>query len=329
MQDDRVQNTGASAARAGADSGTRRLSWTVIEGVFPNTAAPFPKSRNNVPEPLVDFLTNGGSRVYALLDAARVFGLPEKLEASGLEHVCLYQDDAGLDDVAPWLVSLQTDSSFCRSLFMAGDAPGCLWSREAGIFVRTAMSLTSLRKHMRSFTRVRDETGRNRFFRFWDPRVIGRYVPMHHPEAHRHVSALMSGLEILACDIRRNRALHVVGEPRPAKRPSGHWPYLAHDLEQVRRAIFREDLETRLGRRIKAVAALKEPERKAMILDMEERSRRLGLLSDKSVERYCLASLIVGGPAEQDGRLGAIFSAPVHELDRSRILLDAAINLNN
>ena len=327
MQDDRVEESGASGQGLHPSNGAGRLNWTVIEGVFPNAATAVLKSRTNVPEPLVDFLTSDGSYVYAVLDAGRVFGLPERLETSGLEHSCLYEDDAGLEDVAPWLVSLQTDTSFCRSLFMAGDAPGCLWSREPGIFVRTTMPLARLRKHLRRFTRVMDETGRKRLFRFWDPRVIGRYMPLHHPDAELHVSAFMSGLDILACDIRRNRALHIVGEPAPIKLPQGHWPYLAHDMEQVRRAIFREDLELRLGRRIRAVGALEERDRKAMVLDMEKRSRRLGLLSDKSVERYCLASLLVGGPAEEDARLGEIFSAPFHELDRSRILLDAAKKL--
>ena len=134
MQDDRVEESGASGQGLRPNNGAGRLNWTVIEGVLPNTAAPFPKPHHNVPEPLVEFLTNGGAHVYALLDAGRVFGLPDRLEASGLEHSCLYEDDASLEDVAPWLVSLQVNSSFCRSLFLAGDAPGCLWSREAGHF---------------------------------------------------------------------------------------------------------------------------------------------------------------------------------------------------
>jgi hypothetical protein len=328
MQDDRFEDSGA-AGQALRPNREGRLNWTVIEDVFPYAAAPILTSRNVVPEPLVDFLTGDGSHVYAVLDAARVFGLPERLQASGLEHICLYEAEAGLEEVAPWLVSLQTDTPFCQSLFMAGDAPGCLWSREPGIFVRTGMTLADLRRHLRRFTRVTDEAGNSRLFRFWDPRVIGRYLPLHHPDASLHVAAFMSGLEILACDIRRNRALHVVGEPAPTKRPQGHWPYLAHDMEQVRRAIFREDLALRLGRRIRAVGALEESDRKAMVLDMEKRSRRLGLLSDKSVERYCLASLMVGGPAEEDARLAGMFSSPFHELDRSRMLLDAARKLRH
>ena len=96
MQDDQVKENGASGQGLRPDNGAGRLNWTVIEDVFPNAATPILKSGNTVPEPLVDFLTSDGSYVYAVLDAGRVFGLPEKLETSGLQHSCLYEDDAGL-----------------------------------------------------------------------------------------------------------------------------------------------------------------------------------------------------------------------------------------
>lgn len=302
----------------------KRFRLTVIDGVMPLAASTFPLPESFVPTPLAPFMQSEDSHLYAVLDGARVFGLRESLESASLDHCCLYEQDAGLDDVAPWLVSVQLDSPFCRSLFLDGDAPIALWSREPGIFLRSRMTLSQLRSKLRKFTRVTDETGRRRLLRFWDPRVIGRYAALHHPEAFPHITGLLSGLELLACDIRRGRALHVAGVPEHVHPQAGPWPYLAHDMEQVRRSIFREDLELRLIRRVPAVGALEDKIRKNMIIDLEARSHYLGLHADKSVERYCLASLMLGGPAEDDKCLQPIFLRPCHELDKSRILLETA-----
>ena len=47
-------------------------------------------------------------QTYAILDAAKLTNLPELLERSGLEHRCLFKDDAydELKNVAPWIVRL-------------------------------------------------------------------------------------------------------------------------------------------------------------------------------------------------------------------------------
>lgn len=112
------------------------------------------------------------SHVYALLDAAKVFGLPEMLEASGLEHACLFQGDAAeeLRDVAPWIVKLEPDRKFTQGLFSSGAAPWQMLDYEPGIYLRSSASLQDLRAHLRKFTRMRDEAGKWYYLRFWEPR---------------------------------------------------------------------------------------------------------------------------------------------------------------
>jgi len=63
-------------------------------------------------------------QTYAILDAARVPNLPERLEASGLDHRCLFQGKAydEMKDVAPWVVQLKEGNAFTRNLFVDGDA---------------------------------------------------------------------------------------------------------------------------------------------------------------------------------------------------------------
>lgn len=113
---------------------------------------------------------------YALLDAARAPGLPELLETSRLEHLCLFRgarDQVG--QAAPWLVRLEPDHKLTRNLLRASDRPWHLWGKDCGIFLRSDASLSQLVSHFRRFTRVRDHRNRWVFFRFWDPLVAATF----------------------------------------------------------------------------------------------------------------------------------------------------------
>lgn len=109
-------------------------------------------------------------QTYAILDAAKIPGLPELLVASGLDFQCLFQGDAfdELKDVAPWIVRLEDDSSFTRNLFTRSDAPWHLWDDEPGIFLRSRDTLNELRGHFRKFTKIDTHQNETVFFRFWD-----------------------------------------------------------------------------------------------------------------------------------------------------------------
>lgn len=109
-------------------------------------------------------------RTFALLDAVKVPALPEMLEASGLEHCCLFKGVAydELKDVAPWLVRLEEGNSFSRNLFTRSDAPWHLWDSEPGMYLRSRGTLDQLWQHLRKFTRLRDEAGKWFYFRFWE-----------------------------------------------------------------------------------------------------------------------------------------------------------------
>lgn len=107
---------------------------------------------------------------YMILDAAKVQGLAELLEASGLEHRCLFKGLAydDLKDVAPWIVRLESGNGFTRQVFTRSDAPWHLWDREPGIFLRSYERIDELWRHFRKFTRVRDQSGKWYYWRFWE-----------------------------------------------------------------------------------------------------------------------------------------------------------------
>lgn len=112
---------------------------------------------------------------YAILDAAKVMGLVEMLDASGLEHACLLKGEAAkeLRDVAPYLVRLEESSSFTRNLFTKGEAGWQMWDSEPGIYLRSTQDFQSTWKHFRKFIKVQDYTGRWLYVRFWEPATFG------------------------------------------------------------------------------------------------------------------------------------------------------------
>lgn len=108
--------------------------------------------------------------VMALLDAARVPGLPARIENDQIEAYCLLDDEATgkLRDVAPYLLRLSADCSMFRDLTDDGDAPSAMWPKQPGILLQADLDLAAVRQHLRQFMRIQTE-GRVLFFRFWEP----------------------------------------------------------------------------------------------------------------------------------------------------------------
>lgn len=107
---------------------------------------------------------------YAILDAAKIQGLPELLTASGLEHRCLFKGAAleELKDVAPWIIRLEGGNSFTRNLFTRSDSSWHLWDKEPGIYLRSRGTLDDMWGHFRKFTKVQSRDETRAIFRFWD-----------------------------------------------------------------------------------------------------------------------------------------------------------------
>lgn len=153
-------------------------------GVFPKKTVPdvLHDIMFGLPEPTAAEIGMAGGnaaavppmQTYAVLDAIKIANLPELLEDSGLEHRCLFKGDAHdeLKDVAPWVVRLDQDSSFTRNLFTRSDAPWHLWDCEPGVYIRSRGTLDDMWRHLRKFTRLRDEGGAWLYFRFWQADIL-------------------------------------------------------------------------------------------------------------------------------------------------------------
>lgn len=195
-----ITQTGASPAGDGRDGylDIRQITGITPLGDHPGT------SGGDVPEALHAALFGqpaSGPELhsYALLDAGRIPGLPELLETSRLDHLCLFRGERdGVGATAPWLVRLKESDKFTRNLFRQSSRAWHLWGKDCGIFLRSDAEMAALSDHFRRFTRIRDRQGRIVFFRFWDPLVAGTYFPGvgHDPDRIGAFFTLTSGQQI-------------------------------------------------------------------------------------------------------------------------------------
>ena len=112
-------------------------------------------------------------KVWAVLDGARDPRIFPALDLLDRDYCCLYAGKLHprLARAAPYLVRLEKGDRFTDFLIREG------WGRSWGTFLRTQRSYSELRKHLRTFLRVKDETGRKMIFRWYDPRVLRVYLP--------------------------------------------------------------------------------------------------------------------------------------------------------
>lgn len=121
------------------------------------------------------------TRIFALLDAACLEGLPELLRAEDLPHKSLFSGKLAdsAEGAAPYLVELHPHSNLLRALLSDREdrstGPGAFWAAQAGIFLATRLTLDALRQHLRRFLRVLDPDGAAYFFRFWQPACAEAY----------------------------------------------------------------------------------------------------------------------------------------------------------
>ena len=124
-------------------------------------------------KPPKTYLFRGNAFTYAVLDGAAVPDLPIKLYEMAPPNVCLYRGKLSdeLIHVAPYLVQLLPDTDF--SNWVLSECWGNYW----GIFAQSASSFTGMRAHFRSLLTVYDEGGTPMLFRYYDPRVLVKFVP--------------------------------------------------------------------------------------------------------------------------------------------------------
>jgi Domain of unknown function (DUF4123) len=110
---------------------------------------------------------------FAVLDGASIPDLISQLYAHEPEHLCLYRGplEPDLAETAPYLVRLQRGCPFTEWVLEQG------WGKHWGIFCCGKCDLRDLRSHFRRLLIVYDPAGSPLYFRFYDPRVLGAFLP--------------------------------------------------------------------------------------------------------------------------------------------------------
>ncbi len=117
------------------------------------------------------------TRTYAVLDGSSVPNLPMKLYEMKPPNFCLFTGDLEPDmaEVAPYLVRLYPKTPFTEWFLQE------FWGKHWAIVAHSRQPLNEMRKHFRSLVNVYDEKGNPMIFRFYDPRVIQKFLPTCSP----------------------------------------------------------------------------------------------------------------------------------------------------
>lgn len=110
----------------------------------------------------------------AIIDASRIFGDVSAVPELQNNFLSLFinRGEEMLSSVAPYLFPFQLDSEFGKWLLEKG------WGNAWGLFLSTHSSLEELRMHFRRFLMVKTQEGQEIYFRFYDPRVLRKILPV-------------------------------------------------------------------------------------------------------------------------------------------------------
>ena len=122
---------------------------------------------------LKELLLSNRTQLYCVLDGASVPDLPVRLYEMRPPHYCLFRGELAPDMayVAPYLVALLPDAPFTN--WVLSECIGKHW----GIFAHSRHSIKEMRRHFRALVTVYNEKGNPMIFRYYDPRVLQKFLP--------------------------------------------------------------------------------------------------------------------------------------------------------
>lgn len=140
--------------------------------------------------------------LYAVLDCARDRGMRNWLRSTRAPAWCLYAGEVPevLLDAAPHLLRMGRGHAYVDSYFRKG------WGSAWGVLLACDGSAKALRRHLRTFLRVRTEDGRFMAFRWYDPRVLRDYLPTCTPA---ELAAVFGPVSAFACEGEAPGTFHV------------------------------------------------------------------------------------------------------------------------
>lgn len=112
---------------------------------------------------------------YVILDAARVDSEMQKAKLLCADNVSLYKGEVALklDTVAPFLFHFGGQNGKFKNWFAHNG-----WGNSWGVFIESGYPIEEVQGHLRRFLMVRmEDTGKQVYFRYYDPRVLRVFLP--------------------------------------------------------------------------------------------------------------------------------------------------------
>lgn len=113
------------------------------------------------------------ARTYCILDGAAIPDLPKRLYQLDPPNFPLLRGELTPDmvHVAPYVAIMMPNEKF--TAWVVENSFGKNW----GIYAHSRYSIYEMRRHFRSMISVHDEEGIPMIFRFYDPRVMRKFLP--------------------------------------------------------------------------------------------------------------------------------------------------------
>ncbi len=148
---------------------TRTVPTSVVSQAPPVTVA----APASGPQSVLAVLRAVKDPLFALVDAARGMDVYAHLLKCPERYQSLYEGPQGdaLALHAPYLVQLPPHSSYLETLVKEG------WGNSWGMYLTCPLSFEDIRTHFRHFLLVKTEEGEQLYFRFYDPRVLRKFLP--------------------------------------------------------------------------------------------------------------------------------------------------------
>jgi hypothetical protein len=116
---------------------------------------------------------------YAIVDGAAVPELLPMIAGYSISYRCLFQGELTpqLAASSPYLIKLQSFTNVTEWLMSAQGTHQQIFA-----LLPDALEFEAVYKHFRTFLRVRDPNNKMLYFRFYDPRVLTKFLPSCTPE---------------------------------------------------------------------------------------------------------------------------------------------------
>lgn len=117
--------------------------------------------------------------LYGLVDVASHDSIYDALmaEPEASQVCCLLDGTPGIRfaRVAPYLLQIHVASAWTQ------DWLSSRWNSSSGLFLASTLPVDQLKRHLKKFLHVSLPGGQSAFFRFYDPRVMQRVIPVMQP----------------------------------------------------------------------------------------------------------------------------------------------------